>query len=306
MRVIITGGTGLIGQALSADLVADNYEVIVLSRNPSNYSLPSGVKAEKWDANSAEGWGHLADGAHAIINLAGAGIADGRWSEKRRELLISSRVNAGKAVVEAVSAATNKPQVVIQASGVGYYGTNDSATKLDENAPPGNDFPAEICSLWEPATAQVTHLGVRHVIARLGVVLSNDGGALPKMVAPFKLGAGGSIGSGEQWMSWVHIDDVVAAMRYFMATPDASGPYNVTSPGAVVNRMFAKNIGGVLNKMALLPAPAFAMKMLFGDMSTILLDGQRVYPAKLMKEKFGFKYADIETALRNLLGEDNV
>lgn len=307
MRVIITGGTGLIGRALSSNLIQDKYEVIVLSRNPSRHTdMPSGVKVEKWDAVSAEGWGHLADGAHAIINLAGAGIADGRWTEKRKELLISSRVNAGKAVVEAVAAAKIKPEVVIQASGVGYYGTHANNNKLSEDAAQGNDFPAEICAVWEPATAPVKEMGVRHVITRIGVVLSNDGGALPKMMMPFNTGIGGPVGSGEQWMSWIHIDDAVTVMRYLMATPSASGVYNVTSPGAVVNRVFAGKIGTVLSKPAFLPAPTFVMKLLFKEMSTLLLDGQRVYPSRLMTEKFRFKYTDVETALRNLLVPANV
>ena len=305
-NVIITGGTGLIGQALSKSLVDDGYEVTVLSRNPSGKTVPGGVNITKWDAKTADGWGELADGAYAIVNLAGANIADGLfrpWNDKRKELILSSRLNAGQAVVSAVREAKNKPQVVLQASAVGYYGDR-RADILTENSRAGSDFPAEVSKQWEPSTAEVEEMGVRRVTTRIGVVFSMDGGALPKLVTPFKFFAGGPLGDGTQWTSWVHIDDCVRGMKFLLEDPSAQGVYNLTAPIPVMNYYIAERIGTVLERPALLPAPSFPIKMIFGEMSTIVLDGQRVMPERLIKQGFKFRYADVETALRDLLQED--
>lgn len=302
-HVIITGGTGLIGQALSKLLIQDgSYDVTVLSRNPSANTVPGGVNLVKWDAKTADGWGNLADGAYAIVNLAGAGIADARWTDKRKELILNSRLDAGKAVVEAVKQATSKPQVILQASAVGYYG-DSRANICTENTPAGNDFPAEVSKQWEPSTADVEEMGVRRVTTRIGVVFSMDGGALPKLVMPFKMFAGGPLGDGSQWTSWIHIDDCVRGMKFLLEDQSAQGVYNLTASIPVMNYYIAERIGTVLEKPALLPAPRFPIRMIFGEMSTIILDGQRVMPERLIKQGFKFKYADVETALRDLLQE---
>lgn len=301
MRVIITGGTGLIGRALTANLV-DRYEVVILSRDPQaqRADLPPGARLVGWDAKSAAGWGHLADGAFAIINLAGAGIADGRWTAARKALIVNSRVQAGQAVVEAVHAAAVKPQVVVQASAVGYYGPR-SDEFLNEASAPGSDWTAGVVKAWEPATAEVEALDVRRVVARIGVVLSKEGGALPKLLLPFKFFAGGPLGSGEQWISWIHLDDVVRAIRFLMENPQASGPYNLSAPTPVTNRVMVNKIGLVLERPALVPAPALALKLALGEMSSVVLDGQRVLPQRLTAEGFAFRFSDVETALRDLL-----
>lgn len=302
-HVIITGGTGLIGQALSKLLIQDgSYDVTVLSRNPSANTVPGGVNLVKWDAKTADGWGNLADGAYAIVNLAGAGIADARWTDKRKELILNSRLDAGKAVVEAVKQATSKPQIILQASAVGYYG-DSRANICTENTPAGNDFPAEVSKQWEPSTADVEEMGVRRVTTRIGVVFSMDGGALPKLVMPFKMFAGGPLGDGSQWTSWIHIDDCVRGMKFLLEDQSAQGVYNLTASIPVMNYYIAERIGTVLEKPALLPAPRFPIRMIFGEMSTIILDGQRVMPERLIKQGFKFKYADVETALRDLLQE---
>lgn len=302
MKVIITGGTGLIGQALTADLAADNHEIIILSRDPDTFAgtLPKGASLQQWDAQSADGWGHLADGADAIINLAGAGIADERWNKKRKALILDSRVNAGQAIVAAVRAASKKPAVVVQASAVGYYGAQRDAV-LTEKAPAGDDFPAEVSKQWEPATAEVEMMGVRRIIARFGVVLSNDGGAFPRMVKPIRMGVGGRIGSGDQWLSWIHIDDVVRALRYLITAPKAVGVYNITAPAPVTNATFVNTVGNVINRPTLLPVPGFAMKALFGEMAHVLLTGQRVVPARLTDTGFQFRFPQIDNAARDLL-----
>ncbi len=302
MRVIIAGGTGLIGRALAADLVQDGHHVIVLSRTPERYTghLPAGVQVERWDARRAEGWAHLADGADAIVNLAGENIAAGRWTPERKRRIRESRLNAGRAVVEAVQAASNRPRVVVQASAVGYYGPCGDE-EVTENHPPGSDFLARVCVEWEASTAPVEELGVRRPILRTGIVLSTEGGALPRMLPPFKLGLGGRLGSGRQWFPWIHIRDEVRAIRFLVEREDASGPYNLTAPNPVTNAELTRALGRVLGRPALLPVPALALKVLFGEMATVLLDGQRAVPRRLLEAGFSFEFTDVEAALRDLL-----
>lgn len=303
MRIIITGGTGLIGRPLSQALAAEGHEVIVLSRQPEKVNnVPAGVKVQKWDGKSAEGWGELADGAGAIVNLAGAGIADQRWSAARKQLIRQSRIDAGKAVMEAIAAANAKPGVLIQASAVGYYGVQNGDAQLTESASPGGDFLSKVCFDWEASTAPVAKLGVRRAVIRTGVVLSNEGGAFPKQVLPFKLFAGGPVGSGKQWYPWIHIDDEVRAIQFLIANERASGPFNLTAPNPVTNQEFGRLIGEVLGRPAFIPAPGFAMKIAFGEMSVILLEGQRAVPQKLLELGFKFKYETAQAALRALLG----
>lgn len=301
MRIIITGGTGLIGKPLSAELAKD-YEVVVLSRSPERHKddMPSGVKLLKWDAKTAEGWGELVDGAFAVINLAGAGIADARWSEPRKELIMQSRLNAGRAVVEAIAAAETKPKVLLQASAVGYYGDRGDE-RLTERSSAGTGFAAEVCVPWEASTAEVEAMGVRRVILRTGIVLSMQGGALPKLTLPFQFFAGGPLGDGSQWMPWIHIDDQVHAMRHLMEDKEAAGPYNIVAPAPVPNRQMAQKVGIVMGKPTILPAPSFALKLVLGEMSAVVLDGQRALPERLSKQGYRFRYADVETALRALI-----
>ncbi len=301
MRIIIPGGSGLIGRALTADLTAAGYEVIILSRSPEKVEgLPDGARAEGWDGQSAAGWGHLADGAGAIVNLAGESLAAGRWTAERKRRIFESRVKPGQAVVEAVESAQNKPGVVIQSSAVGFYGPRGDE-EITESAAPGTDFLANLCREWEASTAPVGGMGVRLVIIRTGLVLSLDGGALPRILLPFKLFVGGPIGSGRQWWPWVHIDDVVAAIRFLIETETAPGPYNLTAPSPLTNAQFSRVVGRVLGRPALMPVPAFALQLLFGEMSTVLLDGQRVMPYALREAGFTFRFPEAESALRDLI-----
>jgi len=304
MRTIITGGTGLIGRALAAGLIADGQEVIVLSRNlQRSTGLPEGVKVERWDGRTAQGWGHLADGADAIINLAGENLAAGRWTAEQKRRIIESRVNAGKAVVEAVSVAANKPRVLVQSSAVGYYGSRGDEEVVEESSP-GNDFLVrQVVLPWEASTKDVEAMGVRRVLVRTGVVLSTQGGALPRMLLPFKFFIGGPLGSGKQWFPWIHLQDEVAAIRFLMANDEARGAFNLTAPNPLTNADLGKVIGKVMGRPAFMPTPAFALKLLFGEMSTVLLDGQRAIPKRLLDLGFEFKFADAESALRDLLGK---
>ncbi len=306
MRVIITGGTGLIGSALAKNLAADGHEVISLSRNPAQHTFPQGVRGVAWDSKTAAGWGHLADGADAIVNLAGAPIAgDGlfpaRWTAERKRRIRQSRIDAGTAVTEAVAAATTKPKVVIQSSGVDYYGNVKSDKLITEAAPNGSGFLADVTVDWENSTAAVETMGVRRIIIRTGIVLSLESGALPITMLPFKFFAGGPLGGGEQWWPWLHLDDEVRAIRYLLENDSAAGPYNLCTPNPLKNKAFAKTIGKVMNRPAFFPTPAFALKLGLGEIAAIVLDGRRAVPQKLQSEGFEFKFPTAEAALRDLL-----
>lgn len=304
MRVIITGGTGLIGSALAASLAKDGHEVILLSRSPQRRqgAVPKGVRLEQWDGKTAAGWGTLADGAGAVVNLAGENIGGGRWSEPRKQALLQSRLDAGAAVTETVLAARNKPGVVLQASGVDYYGVHGEE-KLDESAPAGSGFLSRLSVKWEDSTREVENLGVRRVVHRNGVVLSLSGGALPRLLLPFRFFVGGTLGSGRQWLSWVHMPDQVRALRWFIDNSEASGVYNLSAPEPLQYGELAKIIGRVMRRPPFFPVPAFALRLLLGEMASTVLGGQRVVPERLLREGFQFQYPGIEAALRDLMGK---
>lgn len=308
MRVIITGGVGFIGRLLAAELAGAGYEVVLLSRNPARaIGLPPGVRAEKWDGRTAAGWGHLADGALAIVNLAGENLAGGgflpaRWTPARKALIRSSRLDAGAAVVAAVAEAKIKPQVVIQSSGIGHYGPrgDEVVTEADK---PGDDFLARLTVDWEASTAPVALHGVRHVSVRSGVVLSPNEGALNRLMLPFKLYAGGPMGSGRQGFSWIHPADEAAALRFLLETERASGPFNLCAPEPLGNAAFAKVLGKVMSRPSWLPVPGFALKLALGEVASTVLDGQKAFPKKLIELGFKFRFPDAESALRDLLGK---
>jgi uncharacterized protein (TIGR01777 family) len=303
MRIIITGGTGLIGKPLSEALSASGHEVVVLTRQPEKVKdMPASVKLHKWDGKSAEGWGVLADGAGAIVNLAGAGIADQRWSADRKQAIRSSRIDAGKAVMAAIAAAAVKPKVLIQSSAVGYYGTETGDAQVTESFSPGGDFLSKVCFDWEASTAPASKYGVRRVIVRTGVVLSNAGGAFPKQAMPFKLFAGGPVGNGKQWYPWIHIDDEVRAIQFLIENENAEGAFNLSAPNPVTNKEFGKLLGEALGRPSVIPAPGFAIQTLFGEMAVVLLEGQRAVPQRLLDLGFKFKYETAQAALRNLVG----
>lgn len=302
MHTLITGGTGIIGRRLVLHLIKHGHLVTVVSRQKYKpASLPAKINFATWDGRTATGWGNWVESADAVINLAGAGIADTKWTEARKKEIIESRVQAGEAVMEAIKTANKKPEVLIQASAVGYYGTQRNGQVLTEASSAGNDFLARVCQAWEASTERVEDLGVRRVIIRTGVVLDPHGGALPKLVFPFRLFAGGPIGSGRQWFPWIHYDDEVDAIRCLIENRTATGPFNLTAPNPLRNRELAKIIGKVLKRPAFAPAPGFVFKLIFGEMATVLLDGQRVAPQRLQELGYQFKFPHVEEALRNLL-----
>lgn len=234
--IITTGASGFIGKVLSRQLIEENYDVVALSRNPgeSNKLLPNEVNVVKWDAKTAQGWANYADGAYAIINLAGESIASGRWTRTKKRRILESRLNAGKAVIQAVEQAKNKPRVVIQASGVGYYGGRGDEV-LDESSSSGSGFLSEVAKQWEQSTKRVESVGVRHVIIRTGVVLGPNGGFLSRVILPFRLFVGGRLGSGKQWISWIHIYDEVKAIRFLWEREDLHGVFNLTAPSPLTS-----------------------------------------------------------------------
>jgi uncharacterized protein (TIGR01777 family) len=307
MRIIITGGTGLIGRHLAGSLAADGHEVIVLSRNPERaQGLPAGVRLEKWDGRTAAGWGHLADGAGAIVNLAGENLAgnnppfDMRWTPERKRRILESRLNAGRAVVEAIQAAATKPLVLVQSSAVGYYGPRGDED-ITEQASAGSGFQADVCVQWERSTDSVEALGVRRVLIRTAPVLSPEGVLMRMMLLPVKLFVGGPIGGGQQWFPWIHLADEVAAIRFLIDQQEASGPFNLCAPGIVRNRDFYRTAGKVLGRPSFFPTPGFLLKLALGEVSELVLAGQRQIPARLQQMGFSFRFPELEGALRDLL-----
>ncbi len=303
MRVIIAGGTGLIGRALSKSLVADGHEVVVLTRDPARAKAPvAGVKLVQWDARSAVGWVGLAEGAGALVNLAGESIAGGRWTQERKKAILQSRLNAGAAMVDALRQLQTRPAVLVQASGVDYYEARTDDQAVPETAPAASSWLGRTVVAWEDSTAEAAKLGVRRAIIRTGLVLSTEGGAFPMMKLPFDLlVAGGPLGSGKQILPWIHIDDHVRAMRFLIDNADADGAFNLCAPNAVTYSEFAKTLGSVMGRPALMPAPGFAIKAVLGEMADILLLGRRQVPARLLELGFSFNYPELRPALEALL-----
>ncbi len=301
MRILITGGTGLIGRALAARLAGAGHEAIVLSRDPrSATDLPPGVRAERWDGKTGAGWSRLIHADTTIIHLAGAGVADERWTAARKREIRDSRIVSGEAVLAAIREAPERPRALLQSSAVGYYGPRGDE-RIDEDAPPGDTFLARICVEWEESTREAEALGIRRALLRTGLVLSLEGGALAKMLLPAKFGANGPLGSGRQGFPWIHLEDEIEAIHFLVERDDASGPFNLTAPNPVSQADFARALGRVLHRPSFLPAPAFALQLALGEMAEMLLSGHFVVPDRLLALGYRFRFPDLEGALENLL-----
>ena len=302
-RILITGATGFVGRPLSIALVEAGYEVVALSRRRAKAEdiFAGRVKVVEWDAVTASRWSEWADGALAIVNLAGDNIGAGRWSEKKKKLILESRLNAGAAVTEAIRSAEHKPQVLIQASGVGCYGDRGDEL-LDENSSSGVGFLADVARQWEASVRDVPGMGVRLATIRLGVVLGPHGGVMSRLIPPFSFFVGGHPGSGRQWLPWVHIDDVIGVVRFLVESADCEGPFNVTTPEPTLSKDFYNFLGKAMHRPACFPMPAFALKLALGEMATeLLLPSTKVVPKKLLDAGYEFKFPDPATAFSDIL-----
>ncbi len=296
MNVLITGGSGFLGMALTSSLLSEGHSVTHLSRRP-----PTGggtaVHTVVWDGATALGWGELVETSDVIVNLAGENIGARRWTPAQKAKILKSRILAGQAVSQAIAAAVHKPRVLIQASGIGYYGYSAEAV-VTEQSPAGLDFLAQVSVAWENSTASVEQMGVRRVVLRTGIVLDAHQGALQRLLLQYRLFAGGPLGSGRQWFPWIALEDEIGAIRFLMAQEDASGPFNLCVPQPVKMSDFGRVLARVLKRPYWLPVPALALRLVLGEMSSLVLDGQRAVPEKLTRLNYAFQLADLESALR--------
>lgn len=301
MKIAVTGGTGFIGKRLVKRLHEEGHSITLLTRSPekakASFSFP--VDTCNWDAKGGKLSPSALSGIHVLIHLAGEGVADKRWTETRKKEISDSRVLGTRDLVNAVTACPNGPSRFISASAIGIYGDRGDE-ELTESSTAGTGFLASVCSAWE-AEVQKLPAKTKAFRVRIGIVLGNEGGALKKMLPIFKLGAGGPIGSGNQWMSWIHVDDLVGLFCHLVRSEKASGAFNGVSPNPVTNREFAKALGKALGKPAFLPAPAFALKLAMGELSALVLDSEKVAPKKTLETGYKFQYEQVSNALSSLL-----
>ena len=308
MRIIIAGGTGVIGKAFIREIAGEGHEIVVLSRNPAAEKSMPGVKLVQWDAKTADGWGQWMDGAGSVINLAGHPISTGLipipWSSEYRRKIELSRRNAGEALVAAIAIANDKPGFLFQMSGIDLYPY--ASVTMTEDSPAGKNFLATVVTAyWEPSTAPVEQMDVRRVIGRTGPLLNLENGPLPSSLLQFKLFAGGRLGSGKQWMSWIHIRDAVRAIRFLMENQEARGVVNIVAPNPVTNAQYTAALGKVMCRPTVVPVPEFAMKAVLGEVSELVLKGRPVSAARLQGMGFAFDFPTLESALQDLLAKSN-
>lgn len=305
MNIVVAGGTGFIGSRLCWSLRDRGHRVTILTRRgaPVERLCGATMQAIEWDAVSSGRWEEALVDAHAVVNLAGAPIADARWTPARKLLLADSRVLTTRLLVDAMSRRASHPLTFISASGIGYYGASDDR-QLDEGAARGRGFLADLCWDWESEALRAAEFGTRVVLLRTGMVLEQDGGALPRMLLPFRLFAGGPILPGTQWVSWIHRRDHIGLIEWALTNPRISGPVNAVAPEAVTMSAFSRALGKVLHRPSWLPVPAFAMEAALGELSTLLTTGQRVCPAKALASGYIFQYPTLESALRAIFTKD--
>lgn len=303
MRVLVTGGTGFIGRALVLALLERGDEVTVLTRQRPSAPPPGleRVAFREWTPEQDGPWQASVDGQDALVHLAGESVVGKRFTEELRRSALESRIGTAERLVRGIESAARRPRVFVSASGIGYYGVRTGNATLTEGSPPGDDFLAELCVAWESAPKGAEAFGVRVVSTRFGLVLGRDGGMLGKMVPIFKAFVGGPLGDGTQAQPWVHLDDVVGALLKALDDETLSGPVNVVAPNVVSNTELSNTLGRVLKRPSLLPAPAFALRALFGEGAEPILTGQRALPARLLEHGYVFRFTELEPALRDLL-----
>ncbi|ACC79281.1 TIGR01777 family oxidoreductase [Nostoc punctiforme] len=305
MKVAITGATGFVGSILVQRLHGKGHKIVVLTRNTAfaqkvfpSEAFPN-VEIVAYTPNTSGSWQSVIASCDGVVNLAGEPIGEGRWTPERKQEILNSRKLGTQKIVEAIANANPKPTVLINASAIGYYGTSETAN-FDETSQSGNDFLAQVCQAWEAEATKVKDAGVRLVILRFGIVLGN-GGALGKMIPPFKLFAGGPIGSGRQWFSWIHVDDLVNLIMQALTKSEIEGVYNATAPNPVRMADLSQTLGQVMNRPSWLPVPAFAIEALLGDGAIVVLEGQQVLPKRTVETGFEYKYPNLQSALRQIL-----
>jgi uncharacterized protein (TIGR01777 family) len=302
VKVVIAGGSGFLGRALTQRLTAGGHTVVVLTRGTAGSDGP-GVQRTTWMPNGETGpWAGELDGAHAVVNLAGASLADRRWSAEYKQQILNSRVHATRSLAGAIAAARTPPAVLVSASAVGYYGPHGDEP-LTETTPAGSDLLAQVCVQWEAEANRAATSGTRVVCVRGGLALAVNGGAVPRMLPPFKMGLGGPVGSGRQYWAWIHRDDWASLVLWAIHSDAVEGPVNGTAPEPATSTEFARSLGRALHRPAVLPVPAFALRLLFGEMAeATLLSGQRAIPAKATALGFSFRYPRIDDAFDAIFG----
>lgn len=298
LKIAIAGGSGFVGQALSDFFLKNGDEVFILTRQPKSTSPQSKLTYINW-LNPNSNPAPLLEGVEVFINLAGESINSGRWDEKRKQRILQSRLTATNELLQIMDKLKVKPRVLINASAIGYYGTSDTATFTEENNNAGSDFLAETVKQWESLAMKAEALGVRTVLARFGIILSKNDGALPKMALPYRLFAGGKLGKGNQWVSWIHIEDVIQAITFLIQNEAINGPVNLISPNPVSMDQFGKALAEVLHRPHWIPTPGFALNILLGEMSMLILEGQRVLPKKLLDHGYTFHFPTLDSALKD-------
>jgi hypothetical protein len=299
MRIVIAGGTGFLGWPLATALLVDGHEVVLLSRREAA-DVPAGARVVVWDVNRISSpWASEVDGADAVINLAGESIAGHRWTAAQKRHIEDTRVVSTRRLVTAIGDAATPPSVLVSGSGVGFYGACGSEMVTEETGA-GHDFLAGVCRRWEAQAVSAASAATRVVCLRSGLVLERDGGALPRMLPPYWIGAGGPMGSGRQYWPWIHRQDWVDLVRFALATPAVAGPMNAAAPHPVTNAEFARELGRALRRPSMLKTPAFALRLLLGEMADLLLSGQRAVPAKAERLGFTFTYPTLAPALAAL------
>jgi uncharacterized protein len=304
MKLVVAGGTGFIGSALCRTLAGQGHSLVLLTRSPAPAEILAGSTAILWRPGSSGSWEHALEGAlsgaDGVINLAGEPIAGKRWTGEQKKRLRSSRVDTTRALVAAIGKLASKPKFLLNASAVGYYGPRGDEI-ITEKSAAGDDFLARVCEDWETEAKRAEDSGLRVVRLRTGIVLGKGGGALAKMVPPFKLFIGGPLGSGKQWMPWIHLEDEVGLVQFLIDHPSARGAFNATAPNPVTMKEFCRTLGDVLGRPSWAPLPNFALRLALGEMAEILLTGQRAVPTAAEKLSYRFRYPALSAALKNIL-----
>ena len=299
MKFLIAGGTGFLGSALTKSLLVDKHQVFLLTRKPRP-KIPVGAEAVQWDGKTTDGWGKLVNEMDAVIHVAGKSLSSWPWTAKKKRTFLDSRAIPGLVLAEAIRKATQRPRVFVQQSGINYYGLRGDLA--DESTPPGDDFLAQLAVKWEAATKPIEDLGVRRVVTRTAVVLARRGGLLPLMALPVQLFVGGPMGTGQQAMPWIHLNDWVGAVRFLIENENARGGYNLVAPTPTSNAEFNRSLAKVLHRPYWFPIPAFLLRMVLGEMNVLLLEGRFSQPRRLVNSGYRFQFSGPYEAFADLYG----